>query len=183
MPERDVPSPGLDWLAFHKRNKPPPLTYWSEVKPPRSSKYKSVPINTDRERGSLWDGKVLSPHPASPRAIKSLRSLIDYSHEHTKISSGAVSTQSKKKKRKNQRDNMRKVRLLDPICRYCMKAPTTTADHVFPKSRGGSNRLVNLVGCCLPCNAQKADRTPKEAGMKLHLPLRFFTYIKEVTVG
>ena len=186
MPERDVPSPGLDWLAFHKRNKPPPLTYWSEVRPPRPSKYKSVPINTDRERGSLWDGKVLSPHPSSPRAVKSLRSLIDYSHEHTKVSNVKVIQPSRTAKRGSSgsiRRKQRAIRALDKVCRYCMTAPAETADHILPKSRGGKNSRLNLVGCCLPCNAQKADRTPKEAGMKLHLPLRFFTYIKEVTVG
>lgn len=161
MPETDVVAKPS---AFQKRTKPPPLVYWSEVKTPRPSKYVSTPIQADRERGSLWNGRVLLPHPDSARGK-------------------GLAVVAVKKKKYNQRANLKKVRQLDPICRYCMEAPSTTADHVRPKSRGGSNRLVNLVGCCLPCNWRKGSMTPKEAGMKLHLPLRFFSYPKEAPRG
>lgn len=65
----------------------------------------------------------------------------------------------------------RKVRKLFPMCVYCQKKPSNTVDHVFPRSRGGSNNEANLVGCCLKCNEFKGDRTPKEAGMKIHYPV------------
>jgi 5-methylcytosine-specific restriction endonuclease McrA len=46
-----------------------------------------------------------------------------------------------------------------------------TLDHLIPKSRGGSNGPENLVPACKPCNNRKADRTPREAHMKLlHAP-------------
>lgn len=51
-------------------------------------------------------------------------------------------------------------------CAYCGKH-ATTVDHVVPKSRGGQNTWMNTVAACLRCNGHKADRTPKEAGMKL----------------
>lgn len=35
-------------------------------------------------------------------------------------------------------------------------------DHVIPRSRGGSNKLENLVLCCGPCNVDKRARTPEE---------------------
>lgn len=35
-------------------------------------------------------------------------------------------------------------------------------DHVLPRSRGGTNALDNLVGCCLTCNQAKGD-TPERA--------------------
>jgi 5-methylcytosine-specific restriction endonuclease McrA len=35
-------------------------------------------------------------------------------------------------------------------------------DHVMPRSRGGSNKLDNLVLCCGPCNVDKRARTPDE---------------------
>lgn len=36
------------------------------------------------------------------------------------------------------------------------------ADHVIPKSRGGSDDLSNLVACCEQCNGQKGAKTPEE---------------------
>ncbi len=41
-------------------------------------------------------------------------------------------------------------------------------DHVLPRSQGGMDVSTNLVGCCEPCNARKAERTPKDAGMQYH---------------
>lgn len=53
-------------------------------------------------------------------------------------------------------------------CHYChsplgwgspvVRWPQT--DHVIPKSRGGSNRIDNLVPTCSPCNLQKGAKTP-----------------------
>lgn len=79
----------------------------------------------------------------------------------------------KRKKSRKQRIN-RKIKALDKVCRYCLVRPAQTVDHIIPKSRGGTNRQINLVGCCYGCNQKKADSTPKEAGLVLHLPLRFF---------
>lgn len=42
-----------------------------------------------------------------------------------------------------------------------------TVDHIIPKSKGGPNTWTNLIAACKWCNNKKADRTPKEAGMKL----------------
>lgn len=46
-------------------------------------------------------------------------------------------------------------------------ASRLTYDHVMPRSRGGKTIWTNIVACCYPCNAKKADRTPEEAKMKL----------------
>jgi hypothetical protein len=40
-------------------------------------------------------------------------------------------------------------------------------DHVIPKDRGGELSWQNIVTSCLTCNSKKANRTPREAGMKL----------------
>jgi 5-methylcytosine-specific restriction endonuclease McrA len=61
------------------------------------------------------------------------------------------------------------VKRRDGRCAYCTKGKAETVDHVIPQSRGGRNTWLNLVGCCFACNQRKADRTPKEAGMKLLL--------------
>ena len=56
------------------------------------------------------------------------------------------------------------------VCQYCGKkfpASELTLDHVFPKSRLGPDIWENIVACCKECNQKKADRTPKEARMKL----------------
>lgn len=55
-------------------------------------------------------------------------------------------------------------------CQYCGKklpANELTLDHVFPKSRFGADIWENIATCCKECNQKKADRTPKEAKMKL----------------
>lgn len=55
-------------------------------------------------------------------------------------------------------------------CQYCgqkFSASELTLDHVYPKSRLGPDIWENIVTCCKECNQFKADKTPKEAGMKL----------------
>lgn len=73
-------------------------------------------------------------------------------------------THHKKKPRVDKRKVMTecKVRLLDtaPYCHYChvsLDKDSATLDHVYPKSRGGPTHILNLVLCCGPCNATKAD--------------------------
>lgn len=55
-------------------------------------------------------------------------------------------------------------------CQYCARmllSGELTLDHVIPRSRSGETAWENLVACCHPCNNQKGNRTPEEAGMKL----------------
>jgi len=56
-------------------------------------------------------------------------------------------------------------------CQYCLKKfalAKLTIDHVFPSSRGGETTWENVAIACMPCNNRKANRTPQEAGMRLH---------------
>lgn len=58
----------------------------------------------------------------------------------------------------------------DFICQYCQRKLLTTKvtiDHIIPSSRGGKSTWANCVTCCKDCNIYKANRTPKEANMKL----------------
>ncbi|MFH2010146.1 MAG: HNH endonuclease [bacterium] len=55
-------------------------------------------------------------------------------------------------------------------CQYCGLTETLaslTFDHIIPRSRGGKTTWTNVVAACVPCNHEKANRTPAEAGMKL----------------
>jgi len=54
------------------------------------------------------------------------------------------------------------------LCAYC-KGKANTIDHIVPKSKAGESDWLNTVGCCKPCNARKASKTIKEAGMVLLL--------------
>ncbi len=65
-------------------------------------------------------------------------------------------------------------------CQYCgKKSKELTLDHVFPKSRGGDYSWKNIVASCAKCNQLKADRTPKEANMKLlRTPFKPKNYMK-----
>jgi 5-methylcytosine-specific restriction endonuclease McrA len=53
-------------------------------------------------------------------------------------------------------------------CAYCGRH-ATTVDHVLPQSRGGESSWLNAVAACAPCNHRKANRTPREAGLRLRL--------------
>jgi 5-methylcytosine-specific restriction endonuclease McrA len=37
-----------------------------------------------------------------------------------------------------------------------------TLDHVYPRSKGGSDELDNLIGMCEGCNTRKAGQMPSE---------------------
>ena len=43
------------------------------------------------------------------------------------------------------------------VCRYCGER-ATTADHVVPKTKGGTDAMNNLVAACRECNSGKRDR-------------------------
>lgn len=55
-------------------------------------------------------------------------------------------------------------------CQYCgnhFPAKELTFDHVMPRSRAGLSSWDNIVTSCGPDNLRKANKTPREAGMKL----------------
>lgn len=47
------------------------------------------------------------------------------------------------------------VRRLAKICYLCGTARSTDAEHVHPKSRGGSDLWTNMAGACVDCNLAK----------------------------
>jgi len=55
----------------------------------------------------------------------------------------------------------------DHRCQYC-GAEADSIDHVMPRSRGGEHVWENVTAACRRCNLYKRDRTPDEAGMRLH---------------
>ncbi len=58
----------------------------------------------------------------------------------------------------------------DYHCQYCgkrFKNHQLNLDHVTPKDQGGQFTWANIVTSCLECNSRKANRTPREAGMRL----------------
>lgn len=55
-------------------------------------------------------------------------------------------------------------------CVYCgglSGDPVLEVEHLVPKSRGGPDRVFNLVIACRDCNREKNDRTPAEWGENL----------------
>jgi 5-methylcytosine-specific restriction endonuclease McrA len=57
---------------------------------------------------------------------------------------------------------------LGKLCPYCCLPMggagdlQVTADHHFPRARGGSDKRYNRVFCCSRCNRDKADMTLSE---------------------
>ena len=52
---------------------------------------------------------------------------------------------------------------MDPsVCTYCDESwegwKTSAGDHVVPLSKGGADKVDNLVPCCRSCNSSKNDR-------------------------
>lgn len=55
-------------------------------------------------------------------------------------------------------------------CQYCGKTfdrQDLNLDHVIPRDQGGPTSWENIVCSCIRCNTRKANRTPREAGMRL----------------
>lgn len=55
-------------------------------------------------------------------------------------------------------------------CQYTgiqMRTDELNFDHVIPKSQGGKSSWTNLVTCSKAINSLKANKTPKQAGLKL----------------
>lgn len=55
-------------------------------------------------------------------------------------------------------------------CQYCGSKGDLTFDHVLPRSRGGVTSWENVVAACSPCNLKKANKSLKQAGMRLDRP-------------
>jgi 5-methylcytosine-specific restriction endonuclease McrA len=50
-------------------------------------------------------------------------------------------------------------------CFYCLEPLTlqeATKDHKLPRSRGGGDRIGNIVPACAPCNQKKGEMTAEE---------------------
>ena len=55
-------------------------------------------------------------------------------------------------------------------CQYCgvgLPPSKLQVEHVLPRSKGGPTTWENCVAACDACNSAKADKLPREAGMKL----------------
>lgn len=59
-------------------------------------------------------------------------------------------------------------------CAYCCEDCSNfpTIDHLLPRSKGGGNRLENLVLACSKCNSEKGDKLPEEYKVPVLQPLR-----------
>lgn len=64
----------------------------------------------------------------------------------------------------------RSVLLRDKFCcQFCGKrfeSHELTFDHVRPRAHGGTTTWENVVACCIPCNALKADRPANHSGRR-----------------
>jgi len=62
-------------------------------------------------------------------------------------------------------------------CQYCGVSTDLPFDHVVPRRSGGRTTGENGATACSPCNLKKGGRTPKQAGMRLHVePIRPTTW-------
>lgn len=45
----------------------------------------------------------------------------------------------------------------DPLCSECGEQRSTTAAHVIPRSKGGSDSMLNLRGLCTSCHSRETS--------------------------
>jgi hypothetical protein len=71
---------------------------------------------------------------------------------------------AKSNRKKNRNITLRQLyRIYDGICAYCHKEmpySAATRDHVYPRSKGGSNDTKNIVLSCKKCNLKKGSKFP-----------------------
>jgi 5-methylcytosine-specific restriction endonuclease McrA len=53
-------------------------------------------------------------------------------------------------------------------CFLCREAKATVRHHIIPISRGGCNRIINLVGLCAPCHAEIHPWLKKPVAVVVH---------------
>lgn len=99
----------------------------------------------------IWINRI-EPYFIAPKVIR----YLNYDKSHIK---------QVKFSRRNiiARDNQ--------TCIYCNKKfsiEDLQLEHIIPRSRGGKTTWTNTATACHKCNQKKANRTPKEANMKLH---------------
>ena len=67
-------------------------------------------------------------------------------------------------RRSSENSSLRSIfNIYKGICQYCLeKVPfhKATKDHIYPKSKGGSNHDFNLVLACRDCNSAKDNQYP-----------------------
>jgi hypothetical protein len=55
------------------------------------------------------------------------------------------------------------AKIYDHTCQYCLKRfpiSDLTIDHIFPKSKGGTDEHENRICCCRKCNTSKSNFYP-----------------------
>jgi 5-methylcytosine-specific restriction endonuclease McrA len=71
-------------------------------------------------------------------------------------------------------------------CAYCQASRVPLqVEHLIPKSRGGSQRISNLVVACEPCNKRKGNLTAEEFGYpelqaQARLPLKDAAHVSSI---
>jgi 5-methylcytosine-specific restriction protein A len=74
---------------------------------------------------------------------------------------------------KHTREQRTRILRRDPLCtcdgcHRCANAghctrPSTEADHITPRHKGGTNHPANMRGLCTPCHAVKSSREGRAA--------------------
>lgn len=94
--------------------------------------------------------------------------IVDGMSVEPDLEEGKVRT--KKRRRPEVWSQAKILKKDDWRCHYCgrkLNPDTVTADHVIPKSKGGTNWIGNVVASCRKCNGLKDDMDEDE--FKLYL--------------
>jgi 5-methylcytosine-specific restriction endonuclease McrA len=136
-----------------------------------NSSYEPINVCAARRALVMILKGIASPEEFSPLFLHSARHAVKLPSVIRLLEYRRIPHQSRALSRKN-------ILIRDRYtCQYCLRTMPSaemTLDHVIPRSRTGDSSWENLVACCHSCNNKKGNRTPEEAGMKLHRQPRPF---------
>jgi 5-methylcytosine-specific restriction endonuclease McrA len=111
-----------------------------------------------------WDEWITLPIRDGDNAVRTARSII-------RVPTVIVAVNFAKVPKKRPKLCARAIRERDGNrCQYTgrlLHPDEGSLDHVLPRSRGGADTWENLVWSAKDVNQRKADRLPREAGLKL----------------
>ncbi len=130
-----------------------------------------------REAMRRWRAAHPEEHGADNRSYyarhrdERLAQSASYHHEHPEV--GRARGQNRRAREASAEGSfspaewLALVQRYDGRCAYCGDLGPLEADHRSPLSRGGSNRIDNILPACRSCNARKHRMTEEEFRARL----------------
>lgn len=131
-----------------------------------------------KEERKIYDKKYCAEHKEEIAAYdrqyyqKNKEKLLAYQQQYLKTEKGKAVAKAHSHKRNAQKQNnggeftadewLMLCSEFDNKCAYCGAETKLTADHIYPLSKGGVNKISNIIPVCQSCNSSKHAHTLKD---------------------